>query len=100
MNTLTSNPIQSLTYTSIASELSNVADQIDQVSTFRSLVAVRFTKEGQGLTPTGKNLLTAVDTELANLSQLAESYSHLLEKKLAEPIEDKLGLGQFKPATA
>jgi hypothetical protein len=52
--------------------------------------------EDEALTEVGHKVTTLYETEMASLNQALEGFTHLLETKLAEPVEDQLNLGNWQ----
>jgi hypothetical protein len=82
-------------YATIAAEIERNNILTDRLLVERSLIASRFSGEDKTIQVVRNNILNTIDNELAALAQSTEGFSSLLTQKLAEPVEEKLGLGKI-----
>ena len=80
-------------YESLAAELGRISNTVNRLAVEKAIIKVRFSEEGLDLTAVCNKITDVIDNEIASLNQAAEGFSAILQKKLQEPVEEKLGLG-------
>jgi hypothetical protein len=89
----------SSTYEQIATDITRAARLIEVLDQELARARSIFAKD-EALTEVGQKVTTLYETEMASLNQALEGFSHLLQTKLDEPLDDKLGLGSWQQLEA
>ena len=88
------------TYEQIATQLSDCRDQVETLAVERDNVRARFSRAEGFVAHVGVELELAITKAIAVVELSINDLSNLLTQKLAEPVDEKLGLGSFRGVAA